>query len=32
MSLKPPFTLATANQKVKVAQALWNTRLIPLLQ
>ncbi|KAL8974259.1 MAG: hypothetical protein Q9197_001512 [Variospora fuerteventurae] len=26
MSLKPPFTLATAQQKVKVAQALWNTR------
>ncbi|KAI4126150.1 MAG: hypothetical protein LQ338_003890 [Usnochroma carphineum] len=26
MSLKPPFTVATANQKVKTAQALWNTR------
>ena len=24
--LKPPFNKATANQKVKVAQALWNTR------
>ncbi|KAL8962340.1 MAG: hypothetical protein Q9193_001233 [Seirophora villosa] len=26
MSLKPPFTLVTAQQKVKAAQALWNTR------
>ncbi|KAL8716162.1 MAG: hypothetical protein Q9220_000067 [cf. Caloplaca sp. 1 TL-2023] len=26
MSLKPPFTLATAKEKVKVAQSLWNTR------
>ncbi|KAL8939193.1 MAG: hypothetical protein Q9216_003487 [Gyalolechia sp. 2 TL-2023] len=25
MSLKPPFTLQTATQKVKVAQKLWNT-------
>ncbi|KAL9015115.1 MAG: hypothetical protein Q9173_000255 [Seirophora scorigena] len=26
MSLKPPFSLVTAQQKVKAAQALWNTR------
>lgn len=26
MSLKPPFTLQTANEKVKLAQKLWNTR------
>ncbi|KAF9266597.1 DUF1348-domain-containing protein [Marasmius fiardii PR-910] len=26
MSLKPPFTLATAIKKVKVAQNLWNTK------
>jgi len=25
-ALKPPFTAATANQKVKAAQALWNTQ------
>ena len=25
-SLKPPFTAATARQKVKFAQAMWNTR------
>ncbi|KAL9602018.1 MAG: hypothetical protein Q9219_002126 [cf. Caloplaca sp. 3 TL-2023] len=25
MSLKPPFTIQTAIQKVKVAQGLWNT-------
>ncbi|KAI4134797.1 MAG: hypothetical protein LQ347_001227 [Umbilicaria vellea] len=26
MSLKPPFTAATAHKKVKAAQALWNTQ------
>lgn len=26
MSLKPPFNPTTAHQKVKTAQALWNTR------
>lgn len=26
MSLAPPFTLQTATRKVKIAQALWNTR------
>ncbi|KAJ3124278.1 hypothetical protein HK098_001288 [Nowakowskiella sp. JEL0407] len=26
MSIRPPFTLASATQKVKAAQALWNTR------
>jgi nuclear transport factor 2 (NTF2) superfamily protein len=26
MSLLPPFTRASALQKVKLAQALWNTR------
>ncbi|KAK1234922.1 hypothetical protein PQX77_001884 [Marasmius sp. AFHP31] len=26
MSLRPPFTLATAVKKVKVAQDLWNTK------
>lgn len=25
-SLKPPFTTATAHEKVKFAQAMWNTR------
>ena len=25
-NLKPPFTLETAREKVKVAQRLWNTR------
>lgn len=25
-SLKPPFTPATANEKVKFAQSMWNTR------
>ena len=25
-SLKPPFTAATARQKVKFAQSMWNTR------
>ncbi|GIZ38871.1 hypothetical protein CKM354_000227000 [Cercospora kikuchii] len=26
MSLKPPYNASTAHQKVKVAQALWNTQ------
>lgn len=29
--LHPPFTLATAHQKVKAAQTLWNTRSPPLI-